>query len=214
MKIKGLFLLALMLPVIYIGTIFWRVSVAEIELFGRSDLLPLQSKKPEYKQQLLGPPGSFGSPYFRFKREGKRLKVFVWKEKINAFQHIYGSALSAYELGEKPADLLFCGNEYVNAFWHFTFSDEGIEAKDLRDRRKDLYHNQTGRSIGMKAKELNLSGQEAENHIKKQVTSQMKRWQGYIPHYLSPAVDKLPSESKMGCPFLPPIISKSSITGL
>ncbi len=208
MKIKTLFLLVLMLPVVYVASIFWRVSVAELELFGRSDLLPLQAEKPPYKKRLLHPPGAHGSGYFMFEREGRKLPVFVWRQKINGFQHIYGSALAAYELGEKPADLLFCGNEYVEAFFDFLFSDEGIETSDLKDRRKDLYHNQTGRKIGLEVKSMDLAGEEAERHIKKRILTRMTLRQGYIPHYNSSAVQRLPSEGAMGCPYLPSVISR------
>ncbi len=36
---------------------------------------------------------------------------------VNGFQHAYGSALAAFELGVLPADLLFRANEYAEAIF-------------------------------------------------------------------------------------------------
>ncbi|HEY9686797.1 MAG TPA: hypothetical protein V6C52_07480 [Coleofasciculaceae cyanobacterium] len=205
-RIGKILALLLLIPGLYVLSILWRVSLAEQQAFGRSDLLPLSWNRPKYSiSNGLHIADAHGSGTFLFNRDGE--KVIVWRQKVNGFQHIYGSALAAYELGDKPAGLLFCGNEYMEAYADLIFDLDGIEQSDLRDRRKDLRHNAIGRKIGLDAKTNGLRGVEADHYIRQRILALVDQGGGYIPHYNSPLVDQLKSESDMGCPGLPPPFS-------
>jgi hypothetical protein len=211
-KSGKIFAILILIPGLYVFSILWRVSFAEQQAFGRSDLLPLSWKRPQYSvKNGLHIADTYGSGTLVFNRNGR--KVIVWRQKVNGFQHIYGSALAAYELGEKPADFLFCGNEYMEAYADLVFDRDGIEYSDLRDRRKDLHHNAIGRQIGLNAKSKGLKGAAADKYIRQQILSLVDEGRGYIPHYNSPLVDQLKSESEMGCPGLPPAISLYAFAG-
>lgn len=203
MRQKRWFLIPLLLAVVYTVSIVWRVSVAEMAQFGKTDLLPLPGQGYRYGSHPLKPKEAFGSGVYRMKTGDRSL--LVWRQKINGFQHLYGSALASFELGDKPADWLFCANEHVEAFFDFLVDAHGIETSDLRDRRKDLFHNQTGRRIGQEVRRSGLRGQDADRALQQAVLIQMEHGVGYIAHYKDPRVDKLPSEAALGCPFLPPV---------
>src|SRR5690349_20408236 len=84
----------------YILSILWRVSVAEAKYFGRSDLIHLSFNPPKYQKK--GMPkisDAHGSGVFVFSRNHEDKPMIIWRQKVNGFQHIYGSALAAYELG-------------------------------------------------------------------------------------------------------------------
>lgn len=193
----------------YVLSVIWRVSVAEQNLFGRSDLIPLSLKKPAYTTQNKTTPDAYGSGTFIYNRSGT--PVVVWRQEINGFQHIYGSALAAYELGDKPADMLFCANEYAEAFFDFIFDPNGIGPEDLKDRRKDLRHNRTGREVGIIVRNSPPEGMSSEELIQQTILDRMAGKDGYFPHYNDPAIAKLPTETQMGCPLLPPVVSWKSL---
>ena len=195
---------ALLVGLAYFFSIFWRVSVAEARFFGRSDLLPLVwRKQPHYSHaRQLQVTEAHDSGAFLFHREGK--PVLVWRQKINGFQHMYGSALVALELGEKASDWVFCGNEYMEAYADLTFDRHGIQDSDLRDRRKDLCHNALGRRVAIEAKAHGFSGQTADAYIQRRLLGWVDAGKVYIPHYNDAQVDRLPDEAHQGCPGLPP----------
>ena len=197
----------------YFFSIFWRVSVAEARFFGRSDLLPLiWMQQPHYSHAWqLQVVEAHDSGAFLFHREGK--PVLVWRQKINGFQHMYGSALVALELGERASDWVFCGNEYMEAYADLAFDRHGIQDSDLRDRRKDLYHNALGRQVAMEAKAHGLSGQTADAYIQRGLLGWVDAGKVYIPHYNDAQVDRLPDESHQGCPGLPPKFTFYSFLG-
>lgn len=179
----------------YIFSIFWRVSIGEEKYFGRSALIKFPIKQ-KYKAGPISKDTFYSKSYW-FDRDGEN--ILVWKEKINCFQHLYGSALSAYELGEKPSTLLFNGNEIVN----YCVDKTGITSKDILDRRKDLAHNIIGREIGLKAWNKKLVGKDADEYIQNEILKEMKKSKRVYLSYLDPRVKQLPSESKLGCPDLP-----------
>lgn len=108
---------------VYVLSIVCRVSATEESLFGRSELVPNQFKKRGYVQPPTS--DSFGAFTYQFVRAGQT--VTVCKRLINSFQHAYGSALVAYEIGVDPADLLFRANEYAEA----TFSKERADGETM-----------------------------------------------------------------------------------
>lgn len=135
----------------YTFSVIWRVSLAERDLFGKSTLIPMAAHKSFEDGPVCAE--TFGSNSFWFERHGKR--ILVWKDKINCFQHCYGSALAAYELGEGPATWLFNANEYMD----YIRDSNGIKENNILDRKKDLAHNIVGRQIGLSAKAHGLSGE-------------------------------------------------------
>lgn len=196
--------LLLMAFAIYVLSILIRVSLAEEKYFGRSDLIPLSQNGHKYKAKTLSPK-SFQSGSYHFDRNGQ--KIIVWRQKINGFQHVYGPALMAYELGDKASDWTFCANEYMEAFFDVIVDDNGISESDILDRRKDLHHNAFGRRIAADVKHRGLSGQAGYDALLKQVLSEVESDRVFIPHYEDPRVKLLPTETEMGCPGLPPPFS-------
>ena len=73
----------------------------------------------------------------------------------------------------------------------------------MLDRRKDLYHNAFGRRLADDAKNMNLSSQQLLTRI----LAEVEKEKTFIPHYNDPRVEKLKTESEMGCPGLPDEIS-------
>lgn len=179
----------------YTLSVIWRVSLAERDLFGKSTLIPMAAQK-SFEE---GPCGAetFGSKSFWFERHGKR--ILVWKDKINCFQHCYGSALAAFELGEGPATWLFDANEYMD----YIRDSNGIKENNILDRKKDLAHNIVGRKIGLSAKAQGLSGEAADAYMRTEILLSMDRGKDVYLSYLDPRVRNLGSEASLGCPGLP-----------
>lgn len=197
-KKSWFFLVADVLALVLVGyvvSILWRVSLAEVELFGASKLIPMPSKNIAGR----GPcgPETYFAPSYRFVRGGH--EIVVWTDKINCFQHVYGSAIVASELGELPAHLLFCANEYAE----YLFDHDGISEEDLLDRRKDLAHNKVGRELGLYREVTALHGAAREERLKSLVLAEMKTANRVYMSYLDPRVKELPDEEAQGCPFLP-----------
>lgn len=187
-------LLALAL-ITYVVSILWRVSLAEIELFGASKLIPMPAKNIAGR----GPcgPETYFAPSYRFVRGNH--EVVVWTDKINCFQHVYGSAVVASELGELPAHFLFCANEYAE----YLFDHDGVSEEDLLDRRKDLAHNKVGRELGLRREVTALHGSAREERLKALVLGEMEIANRVYLSYLDPRVKELPDEAAQGCPLLP-----------
>jgi len=177
---------------IYVFCIVWRVSIAMHQYYGRSDLIPFSTSYPKYKEAAV--PASFGSPTFTLNPSG----IVVWRQKVNGFQHMYGSALTAFELGDWLADKLFCANEFAE----FTFDWNTVQADDLLDRKKDLYNNSLGRAIGIKVRNSGLIGKSAEDEIAKQCFITCETDPKFLAHFLDPRVREL-TEEQLGCYCLP-----------
>ncbi|MCW5824141.1 MAG: hypothetical protein KIT34_15155 [Cyanobacteria bacterium TGS_CYA1] len=177
---------------LYVFTVVWRVSIAMHEYYGRSDLIPFSTSYPKYKDAPVE--GSYGSPTFTLKPSG----IVVWRQKVNGFQHMLGSALAAYELGDWLADKLFCANEFAE----FAFDWNTVQADDLLDRKKDLYNNSLGRKVGLNVRKAGLNGKDAEDEIAKLCFIKCETDPAFFPHFLDPRVQKL-TEEQLGCPCLP-----------
>ncbi len=182
------------IPAYYILTVIWRVSYAEHLLFGRSYLIPLSLTNRQYLESPT--PDSFGSPTYSYCVRGEN--IHVHKQLINGFQHAFGSALIAFELGEFWSDMIFRINEYGEAY----FSKTGRTLNHVIDTRKDLANNKVGRSIGLAARRSQASGTDTENSMIEMTLTKMKT-EEILPHFLHPKVQSLPSLEDFGCPGLP-----------
>lgn len=178
----------------YVLSIVWRVSVAQNDCFGRSELIPLRFPPIKFTEQAVA--SSYGHKTYSYVSPAG--KIIVWRQKINGFQHMYGSALASYELGEELSDLLFRLNEFAE----FTFDFNSVEPSDLLDRKKDLVNNSIGREIGSKARVAKLFGHAAESFIILECLKAVETDPRFLPHYLDPRVAAL-KEDALGCPFLP-----------
>ena len=179
----------------YTFSVIWRVSLAERDLFGKSTLIPMVAQQSFEDGPVCA--DTFGSKSFWFERHGKR--ILVWKDKINCFQHCYGSALAAYELGEGPATWLFNANEYMD----YIRDSNGIKENNILVRKKDLAHNIVGRKIGLSAKAHGLSGEAADAYMRTEILLSMDHGREVYLSYLDPRVRNLGSEASLGCPGLP-----------
>jgi hypothetical protein len=186
-------LVAALIVLGYIFSIVWRVSLAEHDFFGRSDLIPLSFDRPSCTEAPT--PESFGSGTYTYVQQGKRRRVY--KQLINSFQHPYGSALASYELGSANADLLFRANEYFEAI---CLRNSGTLDFYL-DTKKDLANNAIGREIGQRAVSKGLHGAEAEKYICNQVLNAIDKGV-VLTHFYDSRVCHLPSLQAYGCPML------------
>ncbi len=180
---------------IYVLSVVWRVSVQEQRNYGRSELIPLSFSPPKCLDQATKE--SFGQRTFRFDNPCG-VQVIVWRQKINGFQHMFGSALASYELGDAASEKLFCANEFAE----FLCDWNGVEPGDLLDRKKDLVNNKIGRNIGTECRNLKLSGSDVEDFIAKGCVQAVESDPRFIPHYADLRVFSL-TESELGCPGLP-----------
>jgi hypothetical protein len=139
---------------------------------------------------------TYGAFTYNIQVNHKPLRVH--KQVINGFQHTFGSALVAYECGEVVSDLLFRANEYVEAY----LSGDGRRYSHYMDTRKDLYNNMIGRSIGMEARQKDLTGGAVDRYISARTLNSIQNHE-VIPHWLEPEVKDLPSLEEYGCPGLP-----------
>ncbi|MBN9393650.1 MAG: hypothetical protein J0H83_00280 [Candidatus Melainabacteria bacterium] len=177
----------------YVVSILWRVSLAEQALYGRSDLIPF-SLHP-LRCDLPPSEDSHLDTTYRFNRDGQTIVVYT--QLINSFQHAYGSALAAYELGDVAADYLFRANEYFEAIcWKNSGS-----LKFYLDTRKDLANNAAGRRVGMMARERGLIGAAADQYMIKEVQHGLADGR-VIKHCEDAVVNSLPTLVESGCPFL------------
>lgn len=192
---RNLFLLSLPALVVglYVLSICWRVGWNEQQLYGRNYLVPLSLKVPQYTDP--GDAQTFFNSTYTFERAGKKIRVH--KQLINSFQHSFGSALAAYEIGDLPADLLFRANEYVETI----FGCKARPEYDLLDTKKDLANNAIGRSIGCDVRKRGLYGGEAEKAIIEEILLQTDNG-SILKHYKDARVVALPSFDDYGCPGL------------
>ncbi len=180
---------------IYVLSILWRVSLAEHQVMGKDLMLHvLKSDK-----QFNCPPTFESKLAATFVQNYKTLKFNVWRDKINGFQHTYGSALAAYEFGDYFSDKLFVANEFAE----WLCDKNGVQIRDIRDRHRDLSNNQVGRRIGFEARQAGLIGHDADEYIRDHIVVAIEFDHSVITHWLDPAVDSLPSEAALGCPNLP-----------
>jgi len=178
----------------YVLSIVWRVSVAEHEVLGRSCLIKVFGKEPKFAEAPILQ--SFQSPTYTLNCDGIPIKV--WSEKINGYQHTYGSALASFEIGECFADKLFVANEWAE----WLFDKNGISQTDILDRRRDLSNNRVGRHIGTLTRLQGLTGSDAERFMRVKVLSTMELDGTIITHPSESRVLAL-SEAELGCPYLP-----------
>jgi hypothetical protein len=179
----------------YVLSVIWRVSLAEHYLLGRSTLIKVFPNPQKYDRRPVIQ--SFNEPTYERDIEG--LKVTIWHDKINGFQHAYGSALAAYDLNDALAEKLFCANEYTE----WLFDKNGISYKDLLDRRRDLANNKIGRSIGLRARAEHLSRPQADHYMQLQVIAAMEFDHSIVVHPCEKKSLDLPSEAALGCAHLP-----------
>ena len=179
----------------YVLSILWRVSVAEHEVMGRDLMLHVIKSSKEFN---LAP--TFESRMAAtFVQDYKSLAFPVWRDKINGFQHTYGSALAAYEFGDYFSDKLFVANEFAEWF----FDKNGVSLRDIRDRHRDLSNNKVGRKIGVDARSAGYTGHDADEYMRDHIVAAIEFDHSVITHWLDPVVDSLPSEAALGCPNLP-----------
>lgn len=181
----------------YVLSILWRVSLAEHEVMGKDLMLHVFKSDKQFNL----PPTIDSYMAQTFLQDYKTLSFPVWRDKINGFQHSYGSALAAYELGDFLSDKLFVANEFTE----WLFDRDGVSERDLRDRHRDLANNKVGRKIGIDAWKLGLHGHDADEYIRDHIVIGIEFDRTVITHWRNPIIDTLPSEAAMGCPNLPRI---------
>jgi hypothetical protein len=182
------------LLVLYVFSVIWRVSAYEQKIFGRSDLIPMSINPRKFSE--IPTMETFGAFTYNITVNGKPLRVH--SQVINGFQHAFGSALVAYEVGEQFSDFIFRLNEYMEAYC----TKDGRRYSHYMDTRKDLYNNTIGRAIGLEAKQKGLQGGAADRYIAARVLNSIQHRE-VIPHWLEPEVNDLPSLEDYGCPGLP-----------
>lgn len=192
-KFKWVLLPSLLLAV-YVISIVWRASIYEQMYFARSELIPLSLHPPKFREAPVYE--SFGSKTFTV--SNSKGTIIVWRQKINGFQHMFGSALASYELGEYLSDKLFCANEFAE----YCCDWNGVEPTDLLDRKKDLWNNRLGRTIGQEVRNQGLNGRVAEKAIADLCFTKVENDQQFLAHCCDPKVFSL-SEQQLGCPNLP-----------
>ncbi|MBA3855807.1 MAG: hypothetical protein C0507_02750 [Cyanobacteria bacterium PR.3.49] len=182
---------------LYVLSILWRVSVAEHEVMGKDLMLHIFTSRKEFdKPQTID---SYMAA--TFSQNYKNMRFDVWRDKINGFQHTYGSALAAFELGDYLSDKLFVANEFTEWF----FDKDGVSERDLRDRHRDLENNRIGRGIARQAHQIGYFGHDAEEYMRDRIVLAIENERSVITHWMDPKVDLLPTEADMGCPNLPKI---------
>lgn len=179
----------------YVLSIVWRVSLAEDKHYGRSELIPLALPARRFDQPAAAQ--SYGSKTYQFDSPDCG-RIIVFRQKINGFQHMYGSALACVELGDFLSEKLFCLNEFAE----FLFDWNSVEPSDLLDRKKDLANNALGRSIGLEIRKLHLTGADAEQATSIACAKAAESNSQFLAHFLDPRVSKL-TEEQLGCFFLP-----------
>lgn len=185
--------LILIVPLTYVSTIFWRVSVAEKEQFGQSCLIPLAWHKRMYDRPATTL--SFGDATYEYTRSGEVVQVHA--QLINSFQHGYASALTAYELGAPASEFLFRVNEYLEAIF---CRNSGANYFYL-DTKKDLFNNAIGRAVGLEARRSALNGPDADDYLVTEILKALSS-NRLITHYSDPRVVTLPNYDEIGLPLL------------
>jgi hypothetical protein len=178
---------------VYVLSVIWRVSLAEQQVFGRSELIKMGSSR-DFDQPPVLP--YFGQKTYTVQYHGT--KIVVFRQKINGYQHMYGSALADFELGTRLAKLLFAANEWAE----FCCDYNGVSIEDLMDRRKDLANNRLGRKLGEVARQKGLTGAAAEEYLKDLSVTAMDHPE-FLPYFVDRRWLALGDEASLGCPYLP-----------
>lgn len=178
----------------YVLSVVWRVSLAEHNLLGSSQLI----RFPNARKYTDAPnSGSMWSKTYTVNVGGR--SIIVWGEKVNGFQHAYGSALAAYELGDWCADKLFVANEFAE----WLLDHNGVSYADLLDRRRDMANNKVGRRVGVDARNHGLWGSEADEYIQAHLLKEMEIDRTIIVHPFHLQSFNLPDEEQLGLVGLP-----------
>jgi len=177
----------------YILSVLWRVSNVEQSIFGSGALMPLAPLQKQFDQ----PPTqeSYGKNTYTHMVRGQPTQVY--EQLLNSFQHLYGSALMSYEIGELGAVVIFNTNEYLKAIFS---SDSGTLSFYL-DTKKDLANNDVGRKIGSEVKTRGLVGPAAEQFMIDKIFMALDGGLAY-KNCSEYRVTKLPSLNEYGCPLL------------
>jgi hypothetical protein len=178
---------------VYVVSVIWRVSLAEQEVFGRSDLIKFATSR-DFNEAPVPP--YWGQPTYSVSYKGKNIVVF--RQKINGYQHMFGSALADLELGPRLSKLLFAANEWAE----FCCDYNGVSTEDLMDRRKDLANNRLGRKLGEAARQKGLTGAAAEEFLKDLSVTAMDH-PDFLPYFVDRRWLALGDEASLGCPYLP-----------
>jgi hypothetical protein len=177
----------------YILSVFWRVSNVEQSIFGSGALMPLAPQQQQFDQ----PPTqeSYGKNTYSHMVRGQPTQVY--EQLLNSFQHLYGSALMSYEIGELGAVVIFNTNEYLKAI----FSSYSGTLSFYLDTKKDLANNEVGRKIGSEVKTRGLVGPAAEQFMIDKIFMALDGGLAY-KNCSEYRVTKLPSLNEYGCPLL------------
>jgi hypothetical protein len=178
---------------VYVVSVIWRVSLAEQQVFGRSDLIKFTTSR-DFNEAPVPP--YWGQPTYSVSYHDK--KIVVFRQKINGYQHMFGSALADLELGPRLSKLLFAANEWAE----FCCDYNGVSTEDLMDRRKDLANNKLGRKLGEDARQKGLTGSSAEEYLKNLSVTAMDHPE-FLPHFMDRRWLALGDEASLGCPYLP-----------
>jgi hypothetical protein len=179
----------------YALAICWRVADAELRIFHRNHIFKtLNNGTPDYTGPVV--PASYGGKTFQIVRSGRI--VTVHKQLINGFQHVYGSGLAAFELGDFPADVAFRLVEYFEAYT----TKGGRTYAHLLDTKKDLLNNSQGRKIAAAAHAKGLTGKSADDFMQDQILQAIDRGD-VINHFMDYRVQNLPPLEAFGCWGLP-----------
>ena len=178
---------------VYVVSVIWRVSLAEQQVFGRSELIRFATSRDFNEPPVLP---YWGQPTYSVIHNGK--KIIVFRQKINGYQHMFGSALVDLEIGPRLSKLLFAANEWAE----FCCDFNGVSTADLMDRRKDLANNRLGRKLGEAARQKGLTGAAAEEYLKELSVIAMDHPE-FLPYYVDIRWLALGDEASLGCPYLP-----------
>jgi len=191
--LTALIVISILILAAYVLSIIWRVSLAEDDIFGRSELIKISNGR-NFDQPPREP--YWGQPTYTVLYRGKEIVVF--KQKINGYQHMYGSALADFEIGTRLSRLLFAANEWAE----YCCDYNGVSGADLMDRKKDLANNKLGRKLGELARQRGLQGTAAEGFLK-DICVQAMDHPEFLPYFVDRRFLALPSEAELGCPYLP-----------
>jgi hypothetical protein len=180
---------------LYAVAVCWRVADAELRIFHRNHIFKtLNHESPDYTGPVVA--ASYGGKTYQIVRSGRI--VTVHKQLINGFQHAYGSALAAFELGDVPSDLAFRVVEYFEAYT----TRGGRTYAHFLDTKKDLHNNGDGRKIAVSAHAKGLTGKAADDFMQDQILQAIDRGD-VINHFMDYRVQNLPSLEAFGCWGLP-----------
>ncbi len=193
--VAAVLLSPIVLLVSYVVSVLWRVSLAEEAVFGKSALIRVSpwQRRFDGPRSLIYPGNATYTGHFL----GQDFIAF--NQKLNGFQHMYGSALVAYELGEDFSRWLFAANEFAE----WTFDWNGVRVEDLLDRKKDLVNNTLGRRLGARVRREGIGRFQAETALIARSFYLMENSYEFLPHWMDQRLLQYPDEAALGCPCLP-----------